>query len=353
MDSNTSLNQPDYLSHTTDHNEIQQIQHIFSNMITQTVENSLSGIGNIFDYSHGVPNDWLSSFFPQHLLLHQYLLENHKPDESIVRYAFKVMDRKTNTIILEKMPDYTKFGLRLMFDGRVQRELLHTEAIKHLFAKESLRLGQAFDEPQSRDHIESFMRMYQLSTDELFQPDLTKYGNFNEFFYRKLKPDARQIAYPDNSSIITSVADCRLILFDNVSDATRIWIKGQHFSLKRLFDDELMAKTFDYGSIAVFRLAPNDYHRFHSPVSGQISKIIRKISGTYYTVNPIVVRENLDVFTENHRAVMIIDSKDFGPVAFVAIGALLVGSINFTVDTEQYVNKGDELGKRMNQLQFC
>lgn len=34
--------------------------------------------------------------------------------------------------------------------------------------------------------------------------------NFNEFFYRKLKPDARPVAGPDNPNILVSPADVSL-----------------------------------------------------------------------------------------------------------------------------------------------
>lgn len=38
------------------------------------------------------------------------------------------------------------------------------------------------------------------------------------------------------------------------------------------------------GALAIFRLAPQDYHRFHSPVEGRIGAMT-VISGEYYTVN--------------------------------------------------------------------
>lgn len=35
------------------------------------------------------------------------------------------------------------------------------------------------------------------------------YKCFNDFFYRKLKPEARPIALPTDSSVVVSAADCR------------------------------------------------------------------------------------------------------------------------------------------------
>jgi phosphatidylserine decarboxylase len=261
------------------------------------------------------------------------------------RYAFKVLDRRANRLTYEQMPSYHRYGMRLLFRGPVQRELLHTSAIINFFARETLRLGEAFDEPKSRKHIPTFVKMYQIDLNELLEPNISMYFTFNEFFYRKLKSDARPIDNRDDPTGIVSAADCRLILFDNISEATRVWIKGQQFSLRHLFEDEKLAQEFDGGSIAVFRLAPADYHRFHSPVKGTIGKHMKKITGTYYTVNPIGIKEKLDVLTRNQRTVITIKSECFERVAFVAIGALLVGSVNFTVEPYQSVEKGDELGK--------
>lgn len=67
--------------------------------------------------------------------------------------------------------------------------------------------------------------------------------------------------------------------------------------------------------------------------------------GQLYTVNPIAVNSPLvDVFTDNKRVVILIQTPQFGRVAFVAIGATLVGSIQVTVAEGSRVEKGGELG---------
>lgn len=110
--------------------------------------------------------------------------------------------------------------------------------------------------------------------------------NFNQFFYRKLKPEARPIESPDDPFRLVSAADCRLMVFKSVSEATRLWIKGRDFSIQKLLGDSYKADwaRYDGGSVAIFRLAPQDYHRFHSAVDGKIGKM-EYISGEYYTVN--------------------------------------------------------------------
>lgn len=337
-----------------DDEEIKQVQTAFSDMIDQTCSDGAAADGNIFEHTY-VPSDWYGFFFrsivPTHESVKQHL-ENELPQQFFkyderggVKYAFKVLDRRTNRLTYEQMPTYHKYGMRLLFSGPVQRELLHTRAIKKFFARETIRLGKAFDEAKSRKHIPAFVKMYQINLNELLSPNISDYETFNQFFYRKLKPDARAIGHKNDPNVIVSAADCRLILFDNISEATRIWVKGHNFSLHHLFDNEKLADEFLGGSIAIFRLAPVDYHRFHSPIHGKIGGEMKKITGTYYTVNPIAIKENLDVLTRNQRTVITIENDNYEKVAFVAIGALLVGSVNFTVEPHQEVAKGDELGK--------
>jgi len=169
------------------------------------------------------------------------------------------------------------------------------------------------------------------------------YKTFNEFFYRKLKQGARPVAEPNNSKRAVSPADCRMNVFVTIDDATKVWIKGKHFSLKALLCDDNLAKAYDGGSIVICRLAPQDYHRFHVPVDGVLGELY-PIDGTYYTVNPVAVREPTDVYTDNKRCRATIKTKDFGDVIYIAVGATLVGSIQFTRKTGDNIKRGEEMG---------
>lgn len=95
---------------------------------------------------------------------------------------------------------------------------------------------------------------------------------FNQFFYRKLKPTARPINCLDDPYRLVSAADCRLMTFETVNEATRLWIKGREFTILRLSDEAYKAEAERYvgGTLAISRLAPQDYYRFHSPVEGHI-----------------------------------------------------------------------------------
>lgn len=59
---------------------------------------------------------------------------------------------------------------------------------------------------------------------------------------------------------------------------------------------------------------------------------------------PQAIRSALDVYGENARKVIPIESPQFGRVMVVCVGAMMVGSIHTTVHEEQHVTRGQELG---------
>lgn len=104
--------------------------------------------------------------------------------------------------------------------------------------------------------------------------------------------------------------------------------------------------TWNNGAIACFRLSPQDYHRYHSPVSGTISWF-KQLGGEYYGVDPLATSSTLDVLAKNDRVCIEITSPEFGNVMFIAIGAEDVGKIRINKNFKtigQEVRKGDEVG---------
>ncbi|KAI9207931.1 phosphatidylserine decarboxylase-domain-containing protein [Polychytrium aggregatum] len=252
-----------------------------------------------------------------------------------------VQDRTSGQLIEEKMPTYIRLGIRLLYQASASRGAIEARSIKSLLKSLSVKQGKEFDDPNSVKEISRFISFHNLSLEEVELP-LSEFKNFNEFFYRTLKPGSRTLASPD-SNVAVCAADARTMVFPTIDDATRLWIKGSSFTLSNLLGDARLGEHFADGSAAVFRLAPQDYHRFHSPIDG-LQGPTKKIEGTYFTVNPMAVRTSVDVFTENVRTVTVFDSPQFGKVAFVAVGAMLVGSIIHTTKEGQEVSRLDELG---------
>ncbi|EGV66499.1 hypothetical protein CANTEDRAFT_117432 [Yamadazyma tenuis ATCC 10573] len=257
-----------------------------------------------------------------------------------------VQDRMTGIILEEKMGVYVRLGIRLLYKGL---DKARTKRIRSLLYKLSVKQGTKFDDPASKHDIPSFVRFHKLDLSECLDEDLSKYATFNEFFYRRLKPGARTIEREDDDRVVISPADCRCVVFDSVVESTKLWIKGRNFTIAKLFNGNFYGLEnkdiyrAENCAVAVFRLAPQDYHRFHCPVSGVIKKI-KFIEGEYYTVNPMAIRSELDVFGENVRALIAIETETFGTVVMIPVGAMMVGSTILTRQEGEEVKKGEEMG---------
>ncbi|KAL5498145.1 hypothetical protein ACEPAH_2275 [Sanghuangporus vaninii] len=268
-----------------------------------------------------------------------------------------VLVRSTRQKIFEIMPLYARIGMHLLFHGPIEIRFLRWRAIRNLLKTESIRQGLIYDSTDRdvvRSQIASFINTYRIDLTELAQPDLTAYQTFNEFFSRKLRAKARLPASPMDPSVIVSAADCRLTVWPTWDSARKIWVKGRRFTLQNLVKSRTLARALgSRPSLAIFRLAPQDYHRFHSPVKGLLSSITH-IPGEYYTVNPEAVNEDLDVFTANTRSIAVLQASipaksslmelRVVPIVVVAVGALLVGSINWERKRGEIVEKGERLG---------
>ncbi|CAO2195951.1 unnamed protein product [Urochloa humidicola] len=255
-----------------------------------------------------------------------------------------VFDRRTKRIVEEVIDGKIVLSMRALYQSKVGLTLINT-GVKDILKNLSEKQGKKMNSPDSAKDIPKFLELFkdQINMDEVKDP-IESFKTFNEFFIRGLKPGARPIAYGDQDGIATCAADSRLMAFSSVDESTRLWIKGRKFSIEGLLGTSAHSNALSNGSLVIFRLAPQDYHRFHVPVSGTVEKFV-EIPGCLYTVNPIAVNSKYcNVFTENKRVISIISTSEFGKVAFVAIGATMVGSITFLKSEGDYVQKGDEFG---------
>ncbi|XP_012436009.1 phosphatidylserine decarboxylase proenzyme 2 isoform X1 [Gossypium raimondii] len=255
-----------------------------------------------------------------------------------------VFDRKTKRLVEELIDTKIVLSMRTIYQSKIGLGLMDKGA-KEILQSISERQGRQMNTVESAKEIPKFVEFFkdQINMAEVKYP-LEHFKTFNEFFVRELKPGARTIASIERHDVAVCAADCRLMSFKSVEDSLRFWVKGRKFSIQGLLGKEVCSNAFIDGSLVIFRLAPQDYHRFHLPVSGTIGKFVN-IPGCLYTVNPIAVNSKYcNVFTENKRVVTIISTAEFGKVAFVAIGATMVGSITFVKKEGDFVKKGEELG---------
>ena len=219
-----------------------------------------------------------------------------------------------------------------------------TDLVRKLLRSMSFKQGKKYDDPNSARDIQGFVAFHQLDMSEVLKP-MDQFQNFNQFFYRELKPGARPCSAPENPRIIVSPADCRSVVFNTLEEATKIWVKGREFTVQRLLGNAYPedAARYKNGALGIFRLAPQDYHRFHIPVDG-ILGTPKLIDGEYYTVNPMAIRSALDVYSENVRYIVPIESAAHGRVIVVCVGAMMVGSTVITRNAGDKVSRAEELG---------
>lgn len=200
--------------------------------------------------------------------------------------------------------------------------------------------GWRMNRAASRRKILPFIRTYDLKVNE-FADAPESFRSFNEFFYRRLKPEARPID-PDPAAVVFP-ADARHLGFADASQIDGVFVKGQRFDLARLLGDATLAARYAKGAVVLSRLCPVDYHRFHFPVAGRAAET-KLLNGPLYSVNPIALRRNLAYLWENRRTLTLLPTDRFGTVLLLEIGATNVGSIVQTFTPGQLVNKGDEKG---------
>jgi phosphatidylserine decarboxylase len=193
--------------------------------------------------------------------------------------------------------------------------------------------------PWSRRKISEFADRYGMDVEEVELP-LNSYRSFNDFFSRRLKPEARPFASaPD---VFSAPAEGKVLVYPCLVDGTRIPVKGAPVTLASLLGSTSVARPYFGGSALIIRLAPYDYHRFHFPDAGEAGPA-RCIPGTYYVVNPLGLARVPDVFCRNKRKVTEFVSDHFGRVAYVEIGGFAVASIMQTYAPGR-VGRGQEKG---------
>ncbi len=200
--------------------------------------------------------------------------------------------------------------------------------------------GWRMNQPGSRSKIGPFIEQYGLDPTEFVCPP-DEFEHFNAFFSRKLRPEAR----PVNADPATVVfpADGRHLCVPDISQSRGLFVKGEMFDLETLLADSELARQYKHGSLLLSRLCPVDYHRYHFPTGGRVGET-QLINGPLYSVNPIALRQNIQILATNKRTLTALKTKDIGRVLLLEIGATCVGSICQTFQPDSDVSKGQEKG---------
>lgn len=180
--------------------------------------------------------------------------------------------------------------------------------------------GFALEHPLSTVAIPPFVLKKHIKMDD-FAED--KYRSFNAFFTRPVKPSARPVDRTPEALI--SPCDAKLTVVP-ITDDLHFTVKGAAYSLAAFLGCRHLAKHFQGGQLLIFRLTPDDYHRYCYPDDCKIGKT-RRISGELHTVNPVAAEHDVMVYHRNTRTVTMLTTEHFGHVLQIEVGAMLVGKI--------------------------
>ena len=168
----------------------------------------------------------------------------------------------------------------------------------------------------SKGKVKKFMGEYNISVEDCTEQN---FPNFNAFFTRQRKSIEDQTALDE----LPAVADSKLSALP-IGRNSRFTVKGVDYTVAELLENEELAKAYEGGICLIFRLAPDDYHRYSFPDRGT-AEDTREIEGVLHTVNPIA--GTMKVYRRNARHYTVLRTEHFGEMIQMEVGALLVGRI--------------------------
>ena len=153
-----------------------------------------------------------------------------------------------------------------------------------------------------------------------FEP--VAYESYNDFFSRRIRPEARPIDMDPRHLI--SPADSKLTALP-ITETGRFTLKHTEYTVGSLLKDPALAAEYVGGWCLIFRLTVDDYHRYCYAFDGEKGENIR-IPGRLHTVNPIA-NDFFPIYKENSREYTVLHTREFGDVIAMEVGALMVGKI--------------------------
>lgn len=204
--------------------------------------------------------------------------------------------------------------------------------------------------PIQRAEIRLFAALAGVAIEEA-RDDVADFASLQQFFTRALRPGARPLEGDDN--MLVSPCDGAWGESGTIESGTMMQVKGRAYQVADLLCDEDLATAYEGGRYATFYLSPRDYHRFHTPTAGRITRV-EYIPGALWPVNSIGLLGVDGLFAQNERLCAYLElgpgafelspgegadaqSGDSGPgsspgIAMIAVGATMVGSVRLTFD---------------------
>jgi phosphatidylserine decarboxylase len=229
---------------------------------------------------------------------------------------------------------------------------------------------------ESANNLYSFIKDKTFQIED-FQVHPGGFNCFNSFFSRYIKPGKRPIGtktHPyippssgnpvpstpdiDKEKIHQNMADDKVITVPadsvfkgawKISEENTITVsKGNTYSIDDLLKGSKYKDAFKGGMFTHSYLTVFTYHRYHVPVRGTVLETDIVSERVFANVevdknNNLGAADGTGYQFKQDRGILVMDSP-IGKVALVPIGMDFISSCNFSVDEEDYLNKGDEFG---------
>ncbi len=196
---------------------------------------------------------------------------------------------------------------------------------RHWLTAAIYRAARIRVKPVKNALINAFVRLYDVDLADVSREAPDAFHDFNDFFTREFKDDARPIDSRPMS--IVSPVDGTVTQAGQLRADSIFQAKGIYYTLDDLLAADLDdARAFRDGSYATIYLAPYNYHRVHAPLGGELDAA-HYVPGDLFSVNDATVSHVAGVFHRNERLILRIATAR-GPMAVIFVGALNVGSIS-------------------------
>ena len=162
--------------------------------------------------------------------------------------------------------------------------------------------------------IDKFIKNNNINMDEYQEEN---YKSFNDFFIRKIKDDKRKV-----SKGLFAIADSKLSVY-KIDDNSSFKVKNSIYTIDELLQSD--GSSFKDGYALIFRLCVDDYHHYVYPDDGEVLSN-KHINGVLHTVQPLAFKK-YKVFSENDREVTFLNTKKYGEMAYIEVGAMMIGKI--------------------------
>lgn len=245
----------------------------------------------------------------------------------------KFYNRRTGRI--EKEDVYGDLGVRLLYGNplgfALADSLLVRKGISRLY-------GWLQSGARSAGKVPGFVKKFGIPMDQF---EAGPFGSFNDFFVRRFKEGQRP--FPTDPKTMGAFAEARYLAFKDISQPISIPVKGLGLDPMSLLGNTPGKERFRSGPCLLARLCPVDYHRYHFPDNGRISHQHFE-TGKLHSVNPLALKRHPELFFTNERQISLLDTENFGQLAYVEVGALCVGKIVETHPAGTAFLRGAEKG---------